>query len=135
MRCRRPPGLSVASGRCQLTTVVAAGITRLPSGDTDLVLYLVQPHRQLQWADLPASTTMQLAQEHDLDLARLPWQPSEEPDSGIVLQLALRRGAACSLGLVVDGAYLAEHTQGTHGPAIHRAAGMHRPRSDNTTNT
>jgi hypothetical protein len=72
------------------------------------VLYLVQPHGHLQWVDVPAGA-IELARQRDVDLARLPWNPSQERDSGIVLELALRHGAACSLGLVIDAHHVAEH--------------------------
>lgn len=74
------------------------------------MLYLVKPSGAVDWTDMPASA-MRLAAEHDGDLARLDWQPSERRDHGLLLALALRYGVKCSIGLVLEAGYVAEQDQ------------------------
>lgn len=56
--------------------------------------------RQINLA-IPNLKTM--AAEHAVDLAKLDWEPTERHFDAISLQLVLRTGVTCSLGIVVDG--------------------------------
>lgn len=68
------------------------------------MLYLVHPSGRLFWNELPSSLTLDVASQHDVDLARLDWQPTERPLLGpAAFALALRHGVACSTGIVLPG--------------------------------
>lgn len=76
------------------------------------MLYLIQPDRTMSWCDMPAAEQMlDIARENDADLARLDWTPLERVADDDVVRLAVRRGVACSAGLVVAGIrmYLLDH--------------------------
>ena len=66
------------------------------------MLYLISPTAPLQWCNMPARSTMELAREHGADLARLEWQPAERPYDTDLVRLAPRHGHPCSAGIVVD---------------------------------
>lgn len=52
---------------------------------------------------MPSRGTIKLAQENDVDLARLSWEPAEARTvSSDLLRLALRYGIPCSDGIVVS---------------------------------
>jgi hypothetical protein len=83
------------------------------------VLYLVKPHGAVEWTDMPSSA-MRLAAEHGGDLARLDWQPSERRDHGLLLALALRYGAKCSTGLVLEAGHVADQDHAAQIATAHR---------------
>lgn len=68
------------------------------------MLYLVTPNQPLRWSDLPATLALDVATEHNADLANLDWLPSERPTSHYLVRLALRHGHTCSTGIVLDAA-------------------------------
>jgi len=71
------------------------------------MLYLVTPHLTVKWFDIHAQTALDAAAEHNADLAQLEWLPAEAHTySHDLLRIALRHGAPCSAGIVLD----ARHT-------------------------
>jgi hypothetical protein len=87
------------------------------------VLYLLEPNAQLRWCNLPADTILEAAAAHDVDLARLEWQPAEEftPDA-TTLALALRYGTPCSRGLVLNACYVDLQRRAAEIRAAHAAS-------------
>jgi hypothetical protein len=70
------------------------------------MLYRLTPHNHVTWCDLPARTVLESAAKHGVDLARLPWEPTEDRQfSQDLLRLALRHGVACSTGIVLDAVH------------------------------
>lgn len=68
-----------------------------------ILLYRLSPPSHVTWCDMPSRGTIKLAQENDVDLARLPWEPAEARTfSSDLLRLALRYGIPCSDGVVVS---------------------------------
>jgi hypothetical protein len=63
---------------------------------------MIRPGAPLQWTDTPSGTIKQLMAEHSIDLAKLDWQPANEPlADSIMLELALRHGIPCSTGIAI----------------------------------
>lgn len=75
------------------------------------MLYLVTPHRTMQWSDLPTSTRIHTVKEHNLDVDKLEWLPAEARADDTTVRLALRYGVASRSGLVVDGFTVSDHHQ------------------------
>lgn len=67
------------------------------------MLYRLAPPTQVTWCSLPGRTTIEAAAEHGVDLARLPWEPTEaRVFSSDLLRVALRHGVGSSTGIVLD---------------------------------
>ncbi len=75
------------------------------------MLYLLKPGGDMAWIDMPATTTLDLAAKHDVDLARFEWLPAERRADATLTALALRHGTRCSTGIVLEGHFAAELTR------------------------
>jgi hypothetical protein len=67
------------------------------------MLYLVHPDTRMSRSALSGSDVLNVVRLRDVDLAPLHWEPLERIADDVVLRLALRRGVACSTGIVIDG--------------------------------
>lgn len=67
------------------------------------MLYRLRPMTTLEWSDISARDAIEAAVEHDADLDRIAWQPTESRVfSNDLLRIALRHGFATSSGIVLD---------------------------------
>jgi hypothetical protein len=67
------------------------------------MLYRLRPMTTLEWSDISGRDAMKASVEHDADLDRIDWQPTESRAfSNDLLRIALRHGIATSSGIVLD---------------------------------
>ncbi len=72
------------------------------------MLYLLLPNMTMKRIDLPAKTTLALAEAHAFDLGALDWLPTERVPNMTILRLALRQGTATGQGIVVPASIIVE---------------------------
>ncbi|NIH84699.1 hypothetical protein [Amycolatopsis granulosa] len=77
------------------------------------MLYRLRPAATLEWADIPARTTLDHAAEFNSDLDALTWAPAEtRVFSNDLLRIAVRHGVATAAGIVLDAVHAVDLGRG-----------------------
>lgn len=92
--------------------------------------YLIRPNLQVEWVDLPEQMVKSALRERPFDLGTLEWLPAERLFDAVALQLALRRGIACSKGIAIGGIDLVPLTAYEQLTALRPASEIPRPGED-----
>lgn len=67
------------------------------------MLYRLRPPSEVTWCDIPGAMALEAAAQHNADLDRLDWVPTEDRMfSQDLLRLALRYGVSSGTGIVLD---------------------------------
>lgn len=66
------------------------------------MMYLIEPSGKVRWTDTPQSLLLDAVKKHDADLGRWEWRDDTERTlTAELLQIALRHGVPCSLGIAI----------------------------------
>lgn len=78
-----------------------------------MLIYRLSPHSPLEWSDFPVGDLKPFLAEHDVDLDRWEWKPTDaRVFSTDMLRIALRHGVPTTRALVVEGIHTVDLGRG-----------------------